>query len=187
MPSRNKSTQAIARLQPETPISNDAGLLELQEQAAEYVHEAKRRDPSEPDELVSSVLDAVARDYFRYAIDKQRKRTRRALPVLLVLYAMALFAAPAMAGDGLRWRLERDRSHQDRKLSADRQLSIGRGRWQRVHSPPTCQAASDEMHRQGFAPGRACQWAAKRQCRFGKWNAASAGMPCSGRWSATKQ
>ena len=95
MPSRNESTRAMARL--EMPISDDASLLELQEQAAEYVREAKRRAPSEPDELVSSVLDAVARDYFRHAIKKQRMRTRRALPVLLLLSAMTLFAAPAIA------------------------------------------------------------------------------------------
>jgi hypothetical protein len=75
MPLRNESAQATARLQRETPISDDASLLELQEQAAEYVREARRRAPSEPDELVSSVLDAVARDYFRHAVRKQRKRT----------------------------------------------------------------------------------------------------------------
>ena len=76
MPRRNESTRATARLQQETPISDDASLLKLQEQAADYVREAKRRAPSEPDELVSSVVDAVARDYFRHAVDKQRKRTR---------------------------------------------------------------------------------------------------------------
>jgi hypothetical protein len=76
MPSRNESIRAIARLQLETPVSDDASLLKLQEQAADYVREAKRRAPSEPDELVSSVLDAVARDYFRHAIKKQRTRTR---------------------------------------------------------------------------------------------------------------
>ena len=76
MPSRNESTRAIARLQLETPISDDASLLKLQEQAADYVREAKRRAPSEPDELVSSVLDAVARDYFRHAVKKQRTRAR---------------------------------------------------------------------------------------------------------------
>src|ERR1700704_5755373 len=97
MPSRNESTRAIARLQRETPISDDLSLLKLQEQAAGYVREAKRRDPSEPDELVSSVMDAVARDYFRHAIKKQRRNTRRALPVLLVLSAMTLFAAPSIA------------------------------------------------------------------------------------------
>ena len=76
MPSRNESTRAITRLQLETPISDDAGLLKLQEQAAEYVREAKRRAPTEPDELVSAVVDAIARDYFRHAINKQQKRTR---------------------------------------------------------------------------------------------------------------
>jgi hypothetical protein len=76
MPSRRESTRASARLQLETAISDDASLLELQAQAAEYVREAKRRAPSEPNELVSSVVDAVARDYFRHAIEKQRKRTR---------------------------------------------------------------------------------------------------------------
>ena len=76
MPSRNESTRATARLQLETPISDDASLLKLQQQAVEYVREARRRAPSEPDELVFSVLDAVARDYFRHAIEKQRKRTR---------------------------------------------------------------------------------------------------------------
>jgi hypothetical protein len=76
MPPRNESTRAIARLQLETPISDDASLLKLQGQAADYVREAKRRAPSEPDELVSSVVDAVARDYFRHAVKKQQKRTR---------------------------------------------------------------------------------------------------------------
>ena len=97
MPSRNELTRAIARLQPETPISDDASLLKLQEQAVEYVREAKRRAPSEPHELVSSVMDAIARDYFRHDIEKQRKRMRGALPVLLVLSAMILFVAPAIA------------------------------------------------------------------------------------------
>jgi hypothetical protein len=76
MPSRNESTRAFARLQQQTPICDDASLLKLQEQAADYVREAKRRDASEPDELVSSVVDAVARDYFRHAVKKQRKGTR---------------------------------------------------------------------------------------------------------------
>jgi hypothetical protein len=76
MPSRNESTRALARLHQQTPICDDASLLKLQEQAADYVREAKRRDASEPDELVSSVVDAVARDYFRHAIKKQRNGAR---------------------------------------------------------------------------------------------------------------
>jgi hypothetical protein len=73
MPSRNESARALARLQLETPISNDANLLNLQKQVEDFVREARRRDPSEPNELVSTVVDAVARDYFRHAILKQRR------------------------------------------------------------------------------------------------------------------
>jgi hypothetical protein len=64
---------ALARLQLETPISNDANLLNLQKQVEDFVREARRRDPSEPNELVSTVVDTVARDYFRHAILKQRR------------------------------------------------------------------------------------------------------------------
>jgi hypothetical protein len=72
--SRNESARAQARLQLETPISDDASLPKLQEQVADYVREAKHRDPSEPNELISTVLDEVARDYFRHhAILKQRR------------------------------------------------------------------------------------------------------------------
>ena len=73
MPSRNETARAHARLQLETPISDDANLLKLQEQLADYVREAKRRDPTEPNELISTVIDAVARDYFRHAIRKHRR------------------------------------------------------------------------------------------------------------------
>ena len=72
MPLRNESARAQARLELETPISDDASLHKLQEQVADYVREAKHRDPSEPNELISTVLDEVARDYFRHAIRKQR-------------------------------------------------------------------------------------------------------------------
>ena len=54
MSSRNEHTRAQAqvRLQQETPITDDASLLPLQEEAAAIVREAKRRDPSGTDELV---------------------------------------------------------------------------------------------------------------------------------------
>ena len=68
MPSRNESARALARLKLEMPISDDANLLNLQKQVEDFVREARRRDPSEPNELVSTVLDTVARDYFRHAI-----------------------------------------------------------------------------------------------------------------------
>ena len=74
MPSRNEFARARARLQLETPISSDEDLLKLQDQAVEYISEAKRRDPAGSNELVSSVIDAVARDYVGHVIRKQRRR-----------------------------------------------------------------------------------------------------------------
>jgi hypothetical protein len=47
----------------------------LQDQAADYIREAKRREPSENNELVSTVVDAVARNYFEHAVRKQQRRT----------------------------------------------------------------------------------------------------------------
>ena len=73
MSSRNEHVRAQVRLQQETPITDDASLLPLQEEAAAIVREAKRRDPSETDELVSTVLDEVARGYFRHAL-RHRQR-----------------------------------------------------------------------------------------------------------------
>jgi len=187
MPSRNESTQAFARLQLETPISDDAGLLKLQQQAAAYVREAKRRAPSEPDELVSSVLDAVARGYFRHAMEKQRKRMRGALPALLVLSAMTLFVAPAIAQtdyDGA-WTVTvvtKTGSCQpttsyplvvtDGNVSGAADLSGSVGRNGMVR------ASLRGAHANGQLSGNAGS---------GRWNSASAGMPCSGRWMATKQ
>jgi hypothetical protein len=74
MASRNECERSRARLQRETPISDDASLLVLQEQAAEYVRESKRRDASEPDELISAVVDAVARDYFQHVLRIKLRR-----------------------------------------------------------------------------------------------------------------
>ena len=76
MPSR-EFTRARARLQLETPISDDSNLLNLQEEVEDLIREAKRRDPSEPNELVSTVVDTVERDYFRHAILKQRRLAAR--------------------------------------------------------------------------------------------------------------
>ena len=77
MPSRNEFARARTRLQLETPISGDEDLLKLQDQAVEYISEAKRRDPAGPNELVSSVIDAVARDYVGHVIQKQRRRAAK--------------------------------------------------------------------------------------------------------------
>jgi len=77
MPSRNEGARVRARLQLETPVSDDATLLKLQDQAADSVREAKRRDASESNELLSAVIDAVARDYFRHVMRKHRRDASR--------------------------------------------------------------------------------------------------------------
>jgi hypothetical protein len=57
-------------------------LLKLDEEVAECLREAKRGDHLRPDELVSTVVDGVARSYFSYMLRKQarvtpvRRRTR---------------------------------------------------------------------------------------------------------------
>ena len=76
MASRKETTRARERLQSATPISDDASLLQLEEQAAQYISEARRRDATEADELVSTVVEAVARNYFRHALRKQRRAQR---------------------------------------------------------------------------------------------------------------
>ena len=82
MPSQNEIMRARDRLQSATPICDDASLLKLNEEVAEYVREAKRDDHLRPDELVSTVVDGVARSYFSYMLRRQarltpvRRRTR---------------------------------------------------------------------------------------------------------------
>ena len=82
MPSRNEKPRARERLQSAAPACDDAALAKLEGDVAEYLHEAKRRDASGPDELISTVVDEVARKYFRHRILKQarvsphRRRTR---------------------------------------------------------------------------------------------------------------
>jgi hypothetical protein len=63
MPSRGEIMRARDRLQLATPICDYANLLKLDEEVAEYVREAKRSDHLRPDELVSTVVDGVARSY----------------------------------------------------------------------------------------------------------------------------
>jgi hypothetical protein len=63
MPSRNESARALARLELEAPISDDANLLNLQKHAEDFVREEKRRDPSESNDLVSTMVDTAARTF----------------------------------------------------------------------------------------------------------------------------
>ena len=82
MPSRNETLCAFERLRLATPICDDASLVKLEEDVAEYLREAKRRDALGPDELISTVVDKVVRKYFRHILLKQagatplRRRTR---------------------------------------------------------------------------------------------------------------
>jgi hypothetical protein len=62
--SERSSARARARLQQETPIADDASLLAWKEEAAAIVRDATIRSGS--DELLSTVLDEVARSYFRH-------------------------------------------------------------------------------------------------------------------------
>jgi len=75
MPSRNETMRARERLQSATPIYDDESLLKLEEDVAKYLREAKRRDALQPDELVSTVLNAVAHDCFRHVLRKQARVT----------------------------------------------------------------------------------------------------------------
>jgi hypothetical protein len=72
---RNETMRARERLQSATPSCDDASLLKLEERVAQYVREAKHRDALEPDELVSTVIDAVARNYFRHVLRKKARMT----------------------------------------------------------------------------------------------------------------
>ena len=74
MPPRNETMRAFERLRLATPICDDASLMKLEEEVAEYLREAKRRDALQPDELFSTV-DAVARSYFRHILRKQARVT----------------------------------------------------------------------------------------------------------------
>jgi hypothetical protein len=82
MPSRNEMLHARERLQLAAPSSDEASLSILREDVAEFLREAKSKDAVGADELVSKVVDEIARKYFRYALRQQarlppyRRRTR---------------------------------------------------------------------------------------------------------------
>jgi hypothetical protein len=82
MASGNETKRAFERLRLATPIWDDASLMNLEEDVADYLREARRRDASGPDELISTVLERVALKYFEHILLKQsrvaplRPRTR---------------------------------------------------------------------------------------------------------------
>jgi hypothetical protein len=67
--------RAFERLRLATPICDDASLVKLEKDVAEYLREVKRRDASGPDELISTVVERVAREYFRHIVLKQARAT----------------------------------------------------------------------------------------------------------------
>ena len=75
MPSEREFARARKWLQLATPICDDASLEKLEEDVAEYLREAKRRDASGNDELISTVVEMVARKYFRHMLAKQARVT----------------------------------------------------------------------------------------------------------------
>jgi hypothetical protein len=75
MPSRTETTRAFERLRLATPICDDASLVKLEQDVAGYLREARRRDASGSDELISTVLEKVARQYFRHVLLKQARVT----------------------------------------------------------------------------------------------------------------
>jgi hypothetical protein len=72
MPSRNETMRALERLRLATPICDDESLVNLEKETAEYLREAKRRDASGPDELISTVLERVAQKYFQDILSSKR-------------------------------------------------------------------------------------------------------------------
>ena len=73
--SRDEFKRAHARLLSETPISDDATLFPLQEEVADFIREAKRRDPSEPDDV--SMVDGLAHNYFDHVIRTRHRRDQK--------------------------------------------------------------------------------------------------------------
>jgi hypothetical protein len=77
MSSRNDNTRAQAqvRLQYETPVAAES-LLPLQKEVEAIVGEAKNRGSSGTDDVVSPVIDDIARAYFQYVHRRQLARSK---------------------------------------------------------------------------------------------------------------
>jgi hypothetical protein len=75
MPSRKETMRAHKRLQLAAPTCDDASLMESKEEVAEFLREAKRQDEFAPEETASTVVDEVARKYFRHILRQQARVT----------------------------------------------------------------------------------------------------------------
>jgi hypothetical protein len=69
MPSRKQNESIHLR----AGLGADAA--QLRDRVQQFVREAERREPSKYEEMVSTVLDGVARDFFLYQVQKKRSRT----------------------------------------------------------------------------------------------------------------
>ena len=73
---RNERARARARLLLEAPLFSDADLPGPQPHAARYYRDVEgwEAETAEPDELISTALDAVARERFERLFGTARKR-----------------------------------------------------------------------------------------------------------------
>ena len=73
---RTTRAQAQLRLQHETPVADDDSLLPLQGEVDAIVREARDREPFPTGDVVSPVLDDIARAYFLYAHRQNSARSK---------------------------------------------------------------------------------------------------------------
>jgi hypothetical protein len=98
MPSRNEMLHARERLQLAAPISDEASLSILKDDVAEFLREAKSKDAVDAHELVSTVVDEIARKYFQYALRQQARlppyrRRRLRLPAKVIRGSLLIVGA----------------------------------------------------------------------------------------------
>jgi hypothetical protein len=80
---KNERARAKDLLATVYPVPEDVEFRRLRELAIDFVQEAERREAEkrgravESDELISTALDAVARDYFKRAVLRAVSRRRR--------------------------------------------------------------------------------------------------------------
>ena len=79
MISRKESLRFRERLESQAPLPSETDTDRLREEVHEYVREAQRRAPSKSGEMVSTVLDRVARDFFRHHLQKKTRRSAHLL------------------------------------------------------------------------------------------------------------
>jgi hypothetical protein len=66
--------RALHLLAQMAPLPDDTELQRLRELSLDYIREAERREGPPKEEQISTVLDAVARDYFARALRHQSKK-----------------------------------------------------------------------------------------------------------------